>query len=396
VKALLFTIALSFMTNLNLKRSLYLGAGLQKLKLYLLLVLPVLLFSAASQPAGSIEPITLRAELLPFTPKEFYIAEVVDARKDRKAVASLIPATHTITKPAPAQAVDLKGGGLVAIREFVGKSVPKNTKLRPVTVRLQECRVTEVPLDNGRVEGRITVEMSFDLKKEGGESEPLVAYRGGTRYIRSASQLSVVEPTLRRTLADALTYLKTWMNTEAGRNEKLANSIKVHITDDTRYTENDTVFYNISRPLVWDDFRGSPSKPNNYAAAVFPGFAYEGHSKVVGGVVQLYIDMKVYVLKSSSWVKAGQDDAYSLNHEQRHFDIVKLVVERFKQKIQPDSLTVEDYDSMIQYKYLEAFKEMNHLQDQYDGETHHGTDTAAQEQWNQRIDKELRAFGVKK
>ena len=113
-------------------------------------------------------------------------------------------------------------------------------------------------------------------------------------------------------------------------------------------------------------------------------------------MITLNLSVKSYVLKKSSWARADAKNAYALNHEQRHFDITKLVAERFKRAIQPDSLTVEDYNSLIQYQFIESFREMNRMQKQYDGETNHSLNQAAQEQWNQKIDAELRSFGVKK
>jgi hypothetical protein len=37
---------------------------------------------------------------------------------------------------------------------------------------------------------------------------------------------------------------------------------------------------------------------------------------------------------------------------------------------------------------------MNHLQEQYDKETEHGLNEAAQARWNNLIDKELKKYGV--
>jgi hypothetical protein len=111
--------------------------------------------------------------------------------------------------------------------------------------------------------------------------------------------------------------------------------------------------------------------------------------------VHLTITLKTYVVRDASWVRAGRDE-YTLNHEQRHFDVVKLVVERFKQKIKPGNLTVEDYNSIIQHEYLESWREMTRLQDQYDSETGHGINHASQAAWNQRIDEELQKFGIRK
>ena len=353
-----------------------------------------ILSGSAGQPTNNQEPIALRSGTLPFTPKEFYVADVVDARPDRSAVAYLFPAASTPGQAATTRPVDLKGGGLAGIRQFIRQSLPHNPSLRPVVIKLREFKLTESAGAPGRVSGLAMVAMDFYLQR-GEETVHLVEYRGGARYDRPANQLAVVEPTLRQSLAEALNYLNEWMDEQAPRNEKLAQGVKVFFRDHSHNVDDDTVFYSLDRSLTWDDFHGKP-RVSRYAASIFPSFAYEGQSEVVNGYVHLNLTMKVYVLKSASWVKANARDTYGLSHEQRHFDIVKLVAERFKKKITPNTLTVEDYNSIVQYQYIESFREMNRLQEQYDNETRNGLDPMAQQRWNQRIEEELKALGVKK
>ena len=189
------------------------------------------------------------------------------------------------------------------------------------------------------------------------------------------------------------------MNRESGRNEKLARSLKINFIDDTgtsdgRINNDDTVHYNPARKLTWADFQAQPRRGSHYAAEVFTSFAYEGKSSVKDGVIILNLTAKAFMLKTSSWGRPEARTAYALNHEQRHFDIVKIIVERFKRKIHPDSLTLEDYNSITQYQFIESFREMNRMQTQYDNETDHSINQPAQERWNQKIDEELRSFGV--
>ena len=362
-------------------------------------LLLIIIGAAQIQPifptAIALKPITA-----PITPKEFFIAGVIDERRDRKAVTYLIPPVSAPTKtaspparPATAQPVDLQGGGLPAIRQFIQQGMHRNTKLRPVVVRVKECKLTETASSTGRVDGQVIVAMTFDIQNEG-KTVRSVDYKGGARYSRLANQYTVVEPTLRQSLTDALKYLNGWMERNAHHTEEMAQGLKVSFKDFTQNSDPDTLFYNPKNPLAWTDFRAEP-RPGRFAAAVFPSFAYEGESKTINGVVHLTITMKVFVVRDASWVRAGRDD-YGLNHEQRHFDIVKLVAERFKQKIKPSNLTVEDYNSIIQYEFLESWREMTRLQEQYDSETGHGTNQASQEAWNQRIDEDLRKFGVRK
>src|SRR5690606_5909181 len=162
-----------------------------------------------------------------------------------------------------------------------------------------------------------------------------------------------------------------------------ARGIKVKFTDYKAPSDQDTVFYDPARPLNWKDFQANINRSSRFAATVFPSFGYEERSQVIDGIIHLNLTMKVYVIKSSSWVKENAQNTYTLNHEQRHFDIVKLVAERFKQKIKPGELSLADYNSNVQYHFIESFREMNKLQEQYDGETNHGLDKVAQERWNQ-------------
>ncbi len=356
------------------------------LNLCSLLAFAAISLRATGQTTPKTEPLILRSEPLPFTPGPFYIETVIDERENRTAIALLL-VTNNPAQAAKPVSIDLQGGGLTAIRQFFRQSIQPDKKRWPITVRLKDCRIIESAGANGQVNGQVVLSMAFDVQRDGSTLH-LVNYRGGTKYSRTVNQLAAVEPTFRYSLVGALQFLNNWMGREAEQNVKLAREIKVSFTDYTRNAADDTLFY-ASRPLAWNDFQGVPPVQSRFAATVFPSFAYEGQSEVVKGVLHINLSLKTYVLRSSSWVKDAARDAYGLNHEQRHFDIVKMVTERFKEKIQPGSLTVEDYNSIIQYQYLEAFREMNRLQEQYDSETGHGINKVAQAQWNQKIDQEL-------
>ncbi|MBD0260723.1 MAG: hypothetical protein ICV83_33815, partial [Cytophagales bacterium] len=136
---------------------------------------------------------------MPFTPTGFYVAGVTDARADRKAVAYLLVPGTAPNAPAAVRPVDLQGGALPAIREYLRKSLPRNAKLRPVLIRLQEYRVTESAGTGKGVNGEVAVAVSFHLKRRA-DTLDLVSYRGGIRYARSPSQTATVEQALRQSL----------------------------------------------------------------------------------------------------------------------------------------------------------------------------------------------------
>jgi len=365
-----------------------------KLFFILFLVIPTFSFQTTKPLPAKPEPIRLRNELIAFTPREFYIADVVDARKDRKAVAYLQIPGKTPTQPSSLQPVDLEGGGITAVKQFVNKGLPRNTQLRPIIIRLQTCQVNETMVGKDRVEGKVTVAMDFDIQ---GNGKTLLAltYQGGGRYQRPLRDMSITESTLRHSLTNALVYLNTWMDREADRTEKLATGVKVIFKDYSLNNDPDTVFYSSKRPLTWHDFRAQP-QPGRYAAAVLPGFAFTAEKEIRNSIIYLNLNVKVYMVKDGSWVRAANKDAYGLNHEQRHFDLVKVIAERFKQKLTNQKLSVEDYDNMISAQYFETHREISRVQKQYDNESSHGLDVAAQERWNNQIDEELQSFIAEK
>jgi hypothetical protein len=339
-------------------------------------------FQSMHKPPGDI---ILQDERIAITPKEFYIANVIDERENRTAVAWLVPAGANEKSPAKPVPVDLQGGGFAAIKQFIQHNLPRNTALRPVVASLKKCAATESALSDGLVEGHVSLVMSFDLEDrddvpEGGLH--LTDYNGSATYTRNAGQPQDVEPTLRHVLENGFVYLNTWMNRQAATNIKLAKAVKVTFEDYREKTEGDSIYYSAGRHLTWDDFQAKT--PNSrYDAEIYPSFGYDERNTVNNGIVNLRLLMKVCLPKSASWVKEGSRTAYTLNHEQRHFDIAKIAAERFKQKILSEQLPPGNFDGPVNVDYLESYREMTDMQKLYDDETRHGSN------------KELRKFGVK-
>lgn len=356
------------------------------------ILLSGLLISAFQSPA----PIRLMPQTAPFAPNGFYFATVTDQRPERGAVARLVLSSG---RPQP---VDLEGGAAPALETFINRTFRADKSLRPVAVRILQLKLTETAVGN-RITGQLVLTLAFDLldKDDTDASEVstrLTTYRGNASYTRPLNQTNVIEPTLRESIVTGLKGLNSYMGRESGKNEKLAKTLQVVFAEDRDMrapTGNDTVLYSPARKLTWADFRAVPRPTSRYAAEVFTSFAYEGKSTVKNGIIILSLTARAYMIKDQSWGRAESKNGYALNHEQRHFDITKIIVERFKRKIHPDSLTLADYNSIIQYQFIESFREMHRLQKQYDDETNHSLNQVAQERWNSWIDTELQSLGVK-
>ena len=336
--------------------------------------------------------IVLHDEHLNIGPKEFYVANVIDDRSDKRAIAWLLPYGEA-DRQAKTYPVDFQGG-FGAIKRFIGNSIPQNTALQPVTMHIKKFMTTEAANAGGQAEGSATLVISFDLQRDD-EALHLVDYTGNANYTRTPGPPQDIEPTLRKMLGSSLNYFNTWINKHAGDDVRLAKSVSVSFTDYGEKPEGDTVYYSINRPLAWDDFKGGIPK-SRYAAEVSPSIGFNERATVKNGVIRLNMEIKVCLPKSACWAKDGaRGDAYTLNHEQRHFDLAKIAAMHFEQKIKAQYLPVSNYDGPINVEYLDAYRQMDTLQMRYDNETSHGLDRFAQGKWNEQIDRELKDLGVR-
>jgi hypothetical protein len=353
-----------------------------------ILIFMILVFSGFQSGEKANTDIILQDEPLIVTPKEFYISNVTDRRDDRTAVAWLLPPVAEKNNQPKAYTVDLHGGVVTAVKQFINHSLPPDRSLRPVIIGIKKLKVIETALAGGRVEGHVLLVLAFDMDSGDDEIIHLTDYNGSASYNRNAGPAQSIEPILRLALKNGLLYINTWMNQQAGTNIKLARSVKVTFTDYEEKPEGDTIYYAADRPLSWNDFQ-SKIFNSRYDAEVFPTIGYDERVEVNNGVVNIRLIIKASLPKSACWVKESSRNAYALNHEQRHFDIAKVVADHFKKKIKADNLPVSNFDGTINMEYFDSYREMDNLQKQYDDETRHGANQSAQQSWNELIDKEL-------
>jgi hypothetical protein len=360
--------------------------------IHLIIVLVFILFcNAVTIKQGTGDLIILRDEKINFIPHQFFVAGVLDERSDTGSVASLIEkrADHSsVIKQA-----DLKGGAAASIRNFISRNLGRDTALHAILIGIKEFKITETESPDGRITGRLAIVFSFSLGM-GNRAVHLVDYSAGMRYNRPGDRPMDIEPVLRHGLEDVLSYFNTWINGQAQSNALLARKVMVRFSDYTEKPEGDTIYYRADRPLTWDDFRDKP-RVGNYEAEVFTTIGYAERNEVIKGIIYVNMTIKVSVAKSDCWVQSGGRDEYILNHEQRHFDIEKIVSEHFKQRIAAMDLPVDNFYGPINVEYLETLREATRMQREYDLQTRHGQDRGAQQQWNERIDRELKEFGVK-
>ncbi|MFY7911013.1 MAG: DUF922 domain-containing protein [Emticicia sp.] len=346
----------------------------------------LLLVLTLGQEAYSQKLLTLNPEKVSFKPS-FNIVDVVDARPQRENIG------QAFVSAAQKDPINFKAGTETAIKRFLTQSLPNKEAQLLLRYRILDLKISESKLPNGNFSGQIQLKVAFDRigKKD---TVLLTETSTSTTFVRSDIQMpnAKYESILSSLLGKSLEYFDKWLTLNGSKHEALIKGVKIIFMPENDANDNDTIYHH-TRKVNWDDFRGKPTN-TRYGAAIFANFAYGASFQVIDNYIVAKISTKTYMVRGMSWMQPNALSDYALAHEQLHFDIAKVITERFKKKIlamQADLII--DLNSMIQYEYLESYREMNQLQKQYDNETNHSISRQNQAAWEAKVRRWLNEFG---
>lgn len=154
-------------------------------------------------------------------------------------------------------------------------------------------------------------------------------------------------------------------------------------------SNSDTIYYDFNRRLTWSDFKGKADQNHFGGAVTASGFAFDSKMNFDGRNIRLDIEVYTFFIKNDSWKKPRINSDYHLLHEQHHFDITRLGAEKLVDELAKANFTKDNYHSLLTSIFDKAYKENSGMQRQYDTETIHSTDTAKQQEWNNKIAAEI-------
>ncbi|MDR6194825.1 hypothetical protein [Siphonobacter sp. SORGH_AS_0500] len=344
----------------------------------LLFFLVGLLNSAQAQ-----RTLELRSESISQLPHLYTIQDIVDERPNRSGIGSIILPSG--------QSSSLRFvGSLPTTFQRLLKQSPRQERDYPVRIRVKQFWFEE-RASSRMIRGTFRVQLAFEREIEG-RYILLTECQAGSDYNRSAGMDGNYEIQIRQTLQRCLHEFGNWVKTHELKTEKLARRVQIRFKEyEPKGRLGDTVFYSPQRKLTWNDFRGPIRRVNpRTGALIYTSFGYEAMTKVENGTVFIDMTVKAFMLQNSSWTAEPATNMYALAHEQLHFDITHLITERFKKALLAEELPLEDYDSRIQYIFLESFREMNRYQELYDAETRHSINHAEQARWAEKVATELK------
>jgi hypothetical protein len=152
--------------------------------------------------------------------------------------------------------------------------------------------------------------------------------------------------------------------------------------------ESDTLVYDSDRKLAWGDFKGKPAVTDRSKGAQITVTINLKVKKVSFWTGKPTYDVYAIAFKDQSWVKGPYKDAYTLAHEQLHFDIAHIYAETLELEVNNLKKTA---GKPVQVEELlrRSTKAMGAYQALYDQETRGGNNIARQKEWALRIKKDL-------
>lgn len=323
----------------------------------------------------------LKSESNPAQTRTYYFKQVIDSRIEK--TLGIVYDSERNKLPATFEEDFSEQTKLFYNSQIIASTrISHNFQIKVYNIDLKEI----YQADRRNYKGEIQLSVGFFLL---GENEPvhMIDFNGKIEYRRPASQVGYVEISVQRLFENSWKYFDAWFSSQSQTNIDLAKKVKLNIIDSKRESTRDTVFYDPGRPLTWNDFRDLPSPTSSFNASIFTSLSIEGNAQIVAGEIIQTVDVKVYMIPSQSWVKRPDD--YGNNHEQRHFDLTRIAADRMIYKLKNTNLEPNLFQATLNDIYLDAYREMNKLQEVYDKQTRHGINKESQAKWNQMIKESL-------
>jgi hypothetical protein len=330
--------------------------------------------------------ISLKYESVRHKPHNFYFSNVIDERKDKAKIGVIYGENQT------EKSLKLSGGTLKSVQNYFSKSIIKDSSDYPITFKIKELSIIE-NLTTVKITGKCRIRVSYSFQRDTTEIE-LTDFQTAITFNRTQGDYNNYETLLSKVIEKSVMYFDEWMEENYDKNSKLIKAVRLVVNSDYQIEnpeKGDTIFWSPIRKMTWSDFTGIMPKTSKYSAQIFNNFEYIAPLHLENGILTINLQMKAYMLKSGSWTSSTSLSDYSIAHEQVHFDLTKIVVERFKQKAK-SILTVDNYDSELQILFIEMYREMNRLQKEYDDESNHSVNVVGQQKWQQFVDGELKGL----
>lgn len=348
---------------------------MSKIRYIILLNLFSLSFKSSGQFALDLKP-----QAYNVSPIGYFYQSVIDQRPSKYFLGQIQDRNN--------QKIDLvlNSGTETVFLNHLKNNFPVKDGDVPLVIEITELSFNENPRRDGLIDGSVLIKLSVSTIHEN-DTILICKPHSSSKYQRSSNSLDEdsFETILRELWVSCIKFADDYIGLNNSKIEAFNSGVNIIISPLESVNKRDTVHY-MSRKVTWNDFRAEPREGSKYSAAIFPTIALGTQLTIKDNKLTAFLKPQIYMIPSQSWAKKYARDVSGLAHEQLHFDITKVVMDRLLRKLSHiEAKTMDDLSSIIQWEYLEAYKEMNRLQDAYDLETNHNLNKGKQAEWSKKV-----------
>jgi hypothetical protein len=322
-----------------------------------------------------------------FKSNYYYLGEIVDNRTPKmQSIGNIYTDGATISSP-----IFLQNGISSYLRKNLDSEMIHKRDPYFVNLALDQFNFQENIDKNKLINGEFNFRGSFFILKDS-DSINIFQFKYEVKYKRQAYETEKLYELILSKTKELNGRLEKWFKENYEKNPKLARHVTVIATDFTPNEIDSDTLYFFQRKVVLDDFTPKTKSSGRFAAAIFTSMGYQAFVKMSNDTIYLNLEVKVYQIKGMSWILESEKTQYVLDHEQTHFNITQLVAEKFKERLHEEALPPQDYDSRIQFLYLDYYRMINRMQNIYDDETRHGVNKTEQARWEKYVENELKKY----
>ena len=345
----------------------------------ILLALAIVLFSAGvdAQENGLVQ---LKQVHVAYALKSFYVNDVTDSLADGTTIG-------TITANGKTSKLSMDGGVRGAFKNFIDHNVTQKKSTQAIDLNVTKMNI-EIKKKGASYVENIAVSYKFYIA--GIFSK--MYYNSGQVTIDTLPEASA-EQFLRDALTRDISDLDKWWAVHKN-DYAVAQEVKVNVAMGKTVSMPDCIVYNIKKPLQVSDFKGPVQGGDTVRRAeTTSGMVYGFTEEVKNGQKVINYTVTPYFDRATSWFNGTNNNPTLLAHEQAHFDITAIKTCELANAVKHADLTKDNYKEMLNKLYLQYTAEQNEEQAAYDKETNHSRITDKQQEWQQRIAKEVRESG---
>ncbi|WP_276131881.1 DUF922 domain-containing protein [Polluticoccus soli] len=314
-----------------------------------------------------------------YSPREFYIASVVDNRDDTSNIGQMHAgsARQLVT-------LNLPGGTAKGLYNFIQHGFRQNEGTMPIDLHITNFQIEESFKGNMH-----KADLSADLEFYS-DGVKLNQYTYNS-YVSSGIDASehigkLVTQLTEQFMKDMDIWLKDNKPT-------LTPGISVNVEMLTETDDADLIVYDPTRPLRRSDFMGDPDEMSLAGAITYSGIQIKYNLQTFNRHKMVNISVIPYFHKMNSWWRANNSTELLLAHEQIHFDITAIAACELMKKLKAAHFTPDNFTKELEAIQKQSEKDRSRMQQQYDRETNHSLIKTKQAEWERTIKDQLNTEG---